>query len=163
MGNSPNAKDSRRHIRGHNSAFAFASLGVNEDVLPAGVYNFRINGSVCHRLGHLHPNNTNEKPKFGQMYIYDKEHEITNRLHWNPDLKRDTLATISRIINSVNPFVQYYKNASAIIDSAGECGKDVKMVLRSESSKDARRYNLPTASEIAVILLMTHKTLDQKT
>ena len=152
VGGSSEAKDFRQHIRGYNASFAFASLGVHEDVLPAGVYSFRINGSVCHRIGHLQPNSADERPKFAQMYIYDTDHEIQNRLHWNPQLKSDILATISRVINSVNPFVQFYKHAAATVDSAGEQGKDVKMVLRADSSKDAHRYNLPTASEVAVIL-----------
>ena len=43
----------RNNIRSYNSAFAFASLGVNEDMLPAGVYCFRVSGTVCHRIGHL--------------------------------------------------------------------------------------------------------------
>ena len=43
VGGSSEAKDFRQHIRGYNASFAFASLGVHEDVLPAGVYSFRIN------------------------------------------------------------------------------------------------------------------------
>ena len=58
-----------------HSAFAFASLGVNEDVMPAGVYCFRINDSVYHTIGRLHPNGTDERPKFAQMYIYNTEHK----------------------------------------------------------------------------------------
>ena len=37
LGNCEKAIDFRKHTRGYNSAFAFASLGVNEDLLPAGV------------------------------------------------------------------------------------------------------------------------------
>ena len=89
---------------------------------------------MFHRIGHLQPNGTNEKPKFAQLYIYDTEHEIQNRLHWNPQLKSDILATLSGIINTVNPFVQFYKHALATVNSAGEQGKEIKMVLRANSS-----------------------------
>ena len=139
-------------IRGYNSAFAFASLGVNEYVLPAGVYCFRIKGFVYHRIRHLHPNGTDERPRFAQMYIYDTEHKIQNRLYWNPQFQCIILPTISRFISSVHRFVQFYKHAAAVIDSAGEQGRDIKMVLRADSTEEARRYNLPTASEVAVIL-----------
>ena len=37
LGNCEKAIDFRKHTRGYNSTFAFASLGVNEGLLPAGV------------------------------------------------------------------------------------------------------------------------------
>ena len=73
-------------------------------------------------------------------------------MHWNLQLKCNILATISRVISSVHPFVQFYKYAAAAIDSQREQGKDIKIVLRADSTEDARIYNLPTASEVAVIL-----------
>ena len=100
------------NIRSYNSAFASASLGVNEDMLPAGVYCFRVSGTVCHRIGHLQQNKDGERPKFAQLYIYDTDNEIQNRLHWNQHLKRDVLHTISSVMNGVNPFVQFYKHAA---------------------------------------------------
>ena len=83
-------------------------LGVNEDMLPAGVYCFRVSGIVCHRISHLQSNKDGERPKFAQLYIYDTDNKIQNRLHWNQHLKPDVLHTISSVINGVNPFVQFY-------------------------------------------------------
>ena len=60
----------RNNIRSYNSAFAFASLGVNEDMLPAGVYCFRVRSTVCHRIGHLQSNIEGEGAKFAQLYRY---------------------------------------------------------------------------------------------
>ena len=139
----------RNSIRSYNSAFAFASLGLNEDMLPAGVYCFRVSGTVCHRIGHLQPNTDGERPKFAQLYIYDTENEVQNRLHWNQHLKPDALHTISSVINGVNPFVKFYKHAANQIEQAGDQGNSIKMVLRADASKDSRRYNLPTASELS--------------
>ena len=51
----------RNNIRSYNSAFAFASLRVNEDMLPIGVYCFRVSSTVCYRIGHLQPNTNNNK------------------------------------------------------------------------------------------------------
>ena len=52
----------------------------------------------------------------------------------------------------ISPFVQVYKHAAAAIEYAGDQGRDIRMVLRADPSKDPRRYNLPTASEVAVLL-----------
>ena len=62
------------------------------------------------------------------------------------------LHTISSVINGVNPFLQFYKHAANQIEQAGDQGKSIKMVLRADASKDSRRYNLPTVSEVALIL-----------
>ena len=48
--------------------------------------------------------------------------------------------------------MQFYKHAVAVIDSSGEQEKDIKMVLRADSAEDASRHNLPTASEVSLIL-----------
>ena len=152
VGNSAASKDFRQHIRGNNSAFAFALLGVNKNILPAGVYCFITNCSVYHRNGHLHPNGTDEISKFPQVYIYDTEREIQNRLHSNPQLQCNILATIFRVISSVDPFAYFYKHDAAATDSAGEQEKGIKMIPSAGSTEDARRYNLPTASEVAAIL-----------
>lgn len=57
-------KEFRHNIRAYNSSLAFASLGVNEDVLPSkGPYTFRIHGLVYHRIGHVFAEVV-EQPKF---------------------------------------------------------------------------------------------------
>ena len=79
MGDIAESRCFRNNIRSYNSAFAFASLGVNEDMLPARVYCFRVSGTVCHRIGHLQPNTDGERPKFVQLYIYDTGNEIKKK------------------------------------------------------------------------------------
>jgi len=39
----------------------------------------RIQGQVCHRIGSLLPL-SGERPKFAQLYIYDTDNEIENRI-----------------------------------------------------------------------------------
>ena len=46
VGDTAESRCFRHNIRNYNSAFAFASLGVIEDMLPAGVYLFRVNGTA---------------------------------------------------------------------------------------------------------------------
>ena len=48
----------RDNIRAYNSSLAFASLGVNVEFLPPGVYCFKIHGEVHHSVGPLLPDPT---------------------------------------------------------------------------------------------------------
>jgi hypothetical protein len=71
-----------RQIRSYNSLFAFTSLGVAVDkTIHNGTasYVFKVNGVVHHRIGSLLPK-LGLRPKFAQLYIYDTEHEESNRL-----------------------------------------------------------------------------------
>jgi hypothetical protein len=49
---------------------------INNGIAP---YVFKINGVVHHRIGSLLPK-PGLRPKFAQLYIYDTEHEESNRL-----------------------------------------------------------------------------------
>ena len=60
-------KNFKEKIRAYNQCLAFASLGANEVILPPGVYCFRINGDVHHRVGPLLPDVGDTNPKFAQM------------------------------------------------------------------------------------------------
>jgi hypothetical protein len=73
-----------RLIREYNSMFAFTSLGVHVDKsvnVGNGPYVFKICGVVCHHIGSLLPPAENPVPKFAQLYIYDTEHEIDQRMN----------------------------------------------------------------------------------
>ena len=137
---------------------------MHEDVLPAGVYNFRVSGQVCHRIGHIQPSRPADQPKFAQLYIHDTENEIQDRVHWHSHLNfnEDTLLKISAILHIVSPFVKSYKHATAMIEETGQRANEIKLVLRAETSKDRRRYNFPTGSEIAVVFSDTPHTFNSK-
>lgn len=63
--------------------FAFSSMGaaidksINTGNAP---YVFKINGVVHHRIGTLVPS-CGSPPKFAQLYVYDPENELQNRLN----------------------------------------------------------------------------------
>jgi hypothetical protein len=50
------------------------------NVRGRGPPTLRIQGQTCHRMGALLPS-SGETPKFAQLYIYDTENEIQNRIH----------------------------------------------------------------------------------
>ena len=69
------------------------------------------------------------------------------------------LHTISSVINSVNPFQQFYTQAANQIEQAGDQDKSIKMVLRAGTCKDSLRYKLPNVPEVALILPDTPQNL----
>ncbi|KAI5431135.1 hypothetical protein KIW84_035336 [Lathyrus oleraceus] len=77
------SKNFQQQIRMYNVMFAFTSLGTkvdnrfNNGTCPP---NFRIQGQSCHRIGSMLPM-PGQNPRFAQLYVYDTENEIENRMH----------------------------------------------------------------------------------
>ena len=70
------------NIRRYNSMFAFTSMGAKQDTsinVGRGPYCYRIQGENYHLTGTLLPKQGKE-PKFSQLYIFDTENEIKNRM-----------------------------------------------------------------------------------
>ncbi|BAT18176.1 Os12g0625200, partial [Oryza sativa Japonica Group] len=70
------------NIRRYNSMFAMTSMGVN--IINSindghGPYIFKISGQLCHRIGSLIPKH-GARPEYCQLYIFDTENEIRNRV-----------------------------------------------------------------------------------
>ncbi|KAK1380383.1 hypothetical protein POM88_027127 [Heracleum sosnowskyi] len=71
-------------IRLYNSFFAFTSTGgrVDHSINCGGEpYIYRLNGQNHHLFGSLIPDD-GQDPKFCQLYIYDTENEVRNRMKW---------------------------------------------------------------------------------
>jgi len=70
------------NIRSFNNMFAFTSMGgrvdneMNHGRAPPM---FIMNGENCHRIGSLLPM-PGDQPKFAQLYIYDTDNEVANRM-----------------------------------------------------------------------------------
>ena len=80
------AKDSKnfqQNLCTYNMMFSFTSPGAKLDNKfnnGRGPPTIRIQGQTCHRIGSFLPNEE-QPPKFAQLYIYDTENEITNRMN----------------------------------------------------------------------------------
>lgn len=76
------SKKNLKNIRSFNMMFSFTSMGERIDV-SANKGNapliFIMNGENYHRIGSLLPLPGNH-PKFAQLYIYDTDNEISNRM-----------------------------------------------------------------------------------
>jgi hypothetical protein len=70
------------NIRSYNNMFSFTSLGGKVDSRMdkgPGPPHFVISGQNYHRIGSLVPCD-GQTPKFAQLYIYDTQNEIANRM-----------------------------------------------------------------------------------
>ncbi|XP_076898829.1 uncharacterized protein LOC143552507 [Bidens hawaiensis] len=145
-GEDPISKYFLKNIRRFNYMFFFTSMGgkidnsINRGNTP---YTFRLGGENYHSIGSLLPLDGN-KPQFSQLYIYDKENEISNRQRVFGQSSSDTdiyenyiINYLKEMLDSQNPLVQI----------------DFKLRIVGTRKYDARTYNLPTASEVAALIV----------
>ena len=76
------SKNFQEHIQNYNSIFSFTLMGgkVGKSINNyLGLYIYRIFGQNHHHIGNLLPSE-GAPPCFAQLYIYDIENEIDDRL-----------------------------------------------------------------------------------
>lgn len=88
--------------------------------------NFRISGSVYHRIGPLLPV-VDQPPKFAQLYLVDSEHELQNRMKlFDKDDKKDDRGMRAHILGALQTMlhncngchlVRKFKEAAASADT----------------------------------------------
>jgi hypothetical protein len=144
----------RDQLRMYNSVLAFTSLGakVDESVTGGpGPYSFRIQGELYHRIGSLCPAK-GQRPQFAQLYIHDTEREHQNRHVVMPSLDPTTLDQLLAMMYNINPYVEVFKMARDMMATEGP-PMDLKLRLIACRTKDVRRYNVPTADEVAALMV----------
>ncbi|GAU50427.1 hypothetical protein TSUD_300270 [Trifolium subterraneum] len=146
-------------IWSYNNMFSFTSLGGKIDSgvdAGPGPPHFTISGQNYHRLGSLIPNE-GHPPKFSQLYIYDTQNEISNRLsHFraldsqnpiDPLLAQEILS----VMDDYNKLVQIFRMVRDYLQS----GHTVPISLRLFRNRqhDPRTYNMPQIDEIAALVV----------
>ena len=155
-GTDERAREFRTHIRAYNNALSFTSLGVQLDQSVAdtrgGAYNFRIHGSLYHRIGSLLPNTDADSPRFAQIYVHDPATQLeTRQAVARANIRADTLEELQGMMYRVNPFIPQFITAAERVRN-GEVG-DVAMVINAENTPDPRRYNAPNEAEIGILIV----------
>jgi hypothetical protein len=133
---------------------AFTSLGakVDESVTRGpGSYSFRIQGEFYHKIGSLCPAK-GQCPQFAQLYIHDTKCEHQNRHAVMPSLDPTTLDQLLTMMYNINPYVEVFKMARDMMAIKG-VPMDLKLDLIASRTKDACRYNVPTADEVAALII----------
>ena len=114
--------------------------------------NFKVQGKLHHLLGPIGPPAVGQTPKFAQLYFHDADHETENRLsHVRTKLKPEILRPLQEMLHDINPYVQSFKSALDILTREA----DVRIVLVAKKSPDSTNpgcYNLPSGSEVAVLM-----------
>ncbi|XP_073265278.1 uncharacterized protein [Populus alba] len=117
--NGSSSKKFRREIRAYNSMFAFTSMGavVDHSVNSRpGSYVFKVNGYCHHLMGSLLPMD-NRGPKFAQLYIFDTDNEVSNRLqpfcneNFQSSLDSQIVVGLINMLDSSNQLVRLFRHA----------------------------------------------------
>jgi hypothetical protein len=146
----------RTNIRRYNMALAFTSLGVKEDKRVNRVNHgrrgwvFRVEGELCHLIGALRPDE-GVPPSYAQLYIYDSQLALQQRMNRNDDLCHDTMSSLQSMLLEHHRYSKDFKHAYEILQDYPDVS-DAVVRLRTTPGKAPQQYNLPTSDEVAVIL-----------
>lgn len=140
--------------------FAISSLGVRVDSAinkTRGPYVFRVSGVNIHFIGSLVPEKE-ERPKYAQLYIYDTENEVRNRIGTmqkngpNTAIDEEIVTQLSKMLDETNNhLVKSFRQARDRYNTEPETSFHLR--IPSSRAQDGRQYDMPTASEIAGLIV----------
>ncbi|CAK8560461.1 unnamed protein product [Lathyrus sativus] len=136
--------------------FEFTSPGAklaNRFNNGGGPPTLRIQGQSCHRIGSLLPLK-GQPPKFAQLYIYETENEVHNRMQGLRDTKNiDPLIVhqLSEMLYEHNPRAKSFQMAKQWLSDGNT--QNFKLRLISNRKTNGQIYNQPTVSEVAALVV----------
>ncbi|KAF7841212.1 uncharacterized protein G2W53_003510 [Senna tora] len=107
-----------RNIRSYNMMFSFTSMGgklESPSSIGNGPYVYRLHGQKLHLMGSLLPT-SGSTPKFAQLYIYDTDNGISNRINSyggrgiSGQIDPVIVGEITSMLDSCNPLVQVFRS-----------------------------------------------------
>ncbi|GAU49129.1 hypothetical protein TSUD_376720 [Trifolium subterraneum] len=155
----PNNKQSKhfqQNIRMYNSMFSFTSPGMKFDKKyneGRGPPILRLHGQPCHRIGSMLPEE-GEAPKFAQLYIYDTDNEVANRIQScgnNKSIDAEVVTKLGQMLDEYNVHAKAFRMARDKIQTGNV--KELKLRLIHDRNTDGRIYNHPTVSEVAALIV----------
>ncbi|KAL1309905.1 hypothetical protein AAHE18_17G212000 [Arachis hypogaea] len=129
--------------------FCFTSMarkidrGVNNGTAPPI---FKLGGQNYHSIGSLLPPDS-LRPTFAQLYVYDTENEIDNRI----GTLQEIVAILRNMLDKYNSLAKSFCYARDRYQQKN-C-TNIKFKLISKRTKDGKTYNLPSASEVAALII----------
>ncbi|XP_074337453.1 uncharacterized protein LOC141674642 [Apium graveolens] len=159
----------RWNMRPYNSMFVVASMGVQVDKLinkSRGPYVFRAGGQIYHNTSSLLPP-TGKKPLFSQLYIYDTDHEISNRIGTlqNPERApandKDIVQGLTQMLDENSNLVRSYRKARDMFEAQPHTTFHLRIPVAR--TRDGRQYNIPTESEVGGLIVgeLTEKKFER--
>ncbi|GKB78135.1 helicase-like protein [Tanacetum coccineum] len=135
-----------------------------------GPYCYRIQGMNCHRMGALLPDE-GKPPIFSHLYIYDTENEIENRIKFASNdkstssgkkkINHQLTTKIRDMLDTNNPMVTEFRMAGERFVSKKN-QNNVRLRLIGTRERDGRKYNLPTASKVAALIVGDFHSTEHK-
>lgn len=155
------AQNFHDHIRNYNSAMAFMSIGAQLEVPPGhGPFYYRIHGQIYHNVHVLHLDE-GEAAKYGQLYILASATAPQERMGHpsNRECSPDIMRALDKVLHHINPYANAFKHIHEVEkEEATRSAQDnrelrpMRMIFASAiPDSDPRRYNAPSASEIAAV------------
>ncbi|KAL3631141.1 hypothetical protein CASFOL_024125 [Castilleja foliolosa] len=143
------------NVRAYNNMFSMTSFGARiDDAINdgRGPYVFKVSGQVSHWIGSLCPT-TDDVPRFLQLYIYDTNNEVPNRLRFfdrsdQQSLSPAVVATISDTLKCCNEYVQLFRNAADSSDLSTQQDYSVRLY----NNVGDRRYEPPASGTLGGIV-----------
>ena len=139
--------------------FAFTSMGAKIDNTvnsQQGPYIFKINGQCHHLMGSLLPID-GESPRFAQLYIFDTNNEIANRLHpFNRDgcessLDEDIVKKLIAMLDSSNQLVKLFRHVRHRL--AENDSPSLKLRLIGKRDGESRQYDDPSSNDVCGLIV----------
>ncbi|XP_074351613.1 uncharacterized protein LOC141690737 [Apium graveolens] len=144
------------NIRTYNSLFQFTSIGGKIDRKinnGGGPYCFKLNGQNYHLIGSLKPKD-GQPAKFCQLYMYDTENEIENRMNAVPGsevLDPDIVEGLLKMLDENNQLAEGFCYARDRIN-LGEID-DFSLLLVSSKSASGRKNQVGPSNEVAALVV----------
>nr|XP_011463708.1 PREDICTED: uncharacterized protein LOC101292992 [Fragaria vesca subsp. vesca] len=149
----------RENIRVYNSMFSFTSMGakIDSDInRRSGPYVFKICGQIHHLMGSALPAE-GERPKYAQLYVYDTNNEVSNRMeaidpcHTNKKTKPDIVQGLIQMFDEINELVKEYRYVRDKYENGSL--PSLNMTILGRQQNDSRQYELPTNDEVAGLIV----------
>ncbi|XP_074351372.1 uncharacterized protein LOC141690475 [Apium graveolens] len=147
-----------QNIRAYNSMVCMTSNGAHIDHSVnklKGPWVYRILGLHYHQYGTLMPNDS-RTPKFCQLYVFDTQNEIENRLKVvgqvnGNSIDRDVLQGILNMLDEVNPLVKKFRMARDRFEE--DKIVDLKIFMKVHRSESGRENSMSNGDEVATLIV----------
>ncbi|MCO5550491.1 hypothetical protein L7F22_003978 [Adiantum nelumboides] len=88
-------------------------------------------------------------PRFAQLYFFDTENELQNRMQYVSKLKPDVLEILQSTMHCINLYVQAFRQFASMVQTSNI--PDIRMVI-TEKRTNGWQYLAPTGAEVAAIM-----------
>ena len=88
---------------------------------------------------------------YHQLYIYDPQNELENRLGFIPDLNEAVAQRLQEMLHAINPFVRLFRTGAERLQANPDM--NLRIIFRDPNRQSNRTYNRPCANEVGGIML----------